>query len=226
MLALTAAIMAMATVAAPPDLVAAIEHRANQQLAAPGQQVKVQRAWWPSGRGARVKAQAVEIEFNAGEDFSGRSSVRLRQDGRRYWLRVTFVRLVETPVAARPLPSGHLLQEADVTRSRVPLAELAGHRPLRPEQVLGRKLRRRLKAGQPLRDDWLERPLLVRRGDRLLLRARARGVVVEVAARALASARVGDRLPVENLQSGKRVVGRLQAGPVVVVELDRARAGR
>ncbi|RLB59522.1 MAG: flagella basal body P-ring formation protein FlgA [Deltaproteobacteria bacterium] len=219
-------LVAWLLLAAPlPSLSGLIERQANRQLGVSGQVVRVKRVFWPSGRPWSCDPRRVKIFFTPREDFSGRSSVRVHQGHRQRWLTVEFERLVRTAVASRRLQRGAVLGPGDVELRRVPLARLGGREPLQPQQLWGRRLRRSLSSGAVLRPDCLERPLLVRRGDRVRLRVRMTGLLVEVAAEALASGRAGDRIPVKNLESGKRVQGRLQEGPVVTVELPSREAG-
>ncbi|RME20796.1 MAG: flagella basal body P-ring formation protein FlgA [Deltaproteobacteria bacterium] len=223
---MTCCVLLLTLLAAPPASIAGfIERQANQELGDPVQVVKVRNVRLPARLAGRLDGRNLSVEFVSGEDFSGRSSVRVIAGKRTFWASVEFVRMVRSCVAARNLRRGERIGAADVTMRLVAVGELGKGHALGTADVVGMILRRPVKQGQPLRPQWLERPIVVRRGQNVLLQARASGAVVQVVAKALASGRVGDWIPVKNLASGKRVAGRVEQDGLVVVDLSAQRHG-
>lgn len=165
----------------------------------------------------RPEPERTRVEFRRDEDFSGPTVVGLRVDGRRAWARADFSRFVETVTAARDLPAGALLQESDLVLQTVPAPVEARRACRTPAEAVGHVLRVAVKAGESIRADRLERPEAIRAGDRVSIEAREGAVRLRVAGQALAPGRVGDRIPVKNLRSGRRIEARvLEAGRVAV----------
>jgi len=135
-------------------------------------------------------------------------SVKVHCPGSRPWTlyvpaRVDTYALVV--VTTRSLSRGTQLSEADVSLTRMNTAQ-AGYNHLQQlDQVVGKELRRHLRAGEPLRLSHLKSPLVVRRGERVVMEAGGAAVSVVTSGRALANGQVGDQIRVQNEQS-QRVV--------------------
>jgi len=85
------------------------------------------------------------------------------------------------------------------------------------EEVVGRPAARLIAPGQPLVTSMIEWPPVVRRGDRITLRASSGSVTVTAAALALSDARAGETVFFRNMDSGKEVSARVvEAGLAVV----------
>lgn len=106
-------------------------------------------------------------------------------------------------VTTRALARGEAIGAGDVTLAeRNSLA--AGAPPLsEPAAVVGQSARRSIAANTVLSAGLIELPVLVRRGDRLGVSARAGGITIQISAEALGTARLGERVRVRNLQSGR-----------------------
>lgn len=108
-------------------------------------------------------------------------------------------------VATRELRRGEAIGEGDVAlEERNALA--AGAPPLtQVEDVAGHSARRNIAANSVLSASLIELPVLVRRGDRLGVSARSGGITVQIGGEALGTARLGERVRVRNLQSGRSI---------------------
>jgi len=106
-------------------------------------------------------------------------------------------------VATRELRRGEAIGADDVAlEERNALA--AGAPPLtQAAEVVGHSARRTIAANTALSASLIELPVLVRRGDRLGVSARAAGITVQISGEALGTARLGERVRVRNLQSGR-----------------------
>ena len=108
-------------------------------------------------------------------------------------------------VATRELRRGEAIGEGDVAlEERNALA--AGAPPLtQVADVAGHSARRNIAANTVLSASLIELPVLVRRGDRLGVSARSGGITVQINGEALGTARLGERVRVRNLQSGRSI---------------------
>ena len=113
-------------------------------------------------------------------------------------------------VARRTLSRGEVPSAGDleaVTR-RVP--GLGTQYAVRLADVVGRRLRRPVAAGQPVANDALEPPVLVARGQQVTLVAQLAGVAVRSGAVALDAGGHGDRVRARNAVSGRVIEGTVQ----------------
>ncbi len=111
-------------------------------------------------------------------------------------------------VAKTALPRQHRLTAGDLQQARVtvPLEETLPNR----QQLLGQQLRQAVMPGQALRTRWLEAPVTLRRGERVTLVSGSGRVRVSMAGEVLQDARLGEKVRVRNLSSGKTLEGWLR----------------
>jgi flagella basal body P-ring formation protein FlgA len=111
-------------------------------------------------------------------------------------------------VAVRGLPLGTLVQQEDL--QVVPQNGRDAPRAIRnPADAVGRETTRAVPAGQPLSEDGLRAPILVRRGETVTVYARSSGVEVRTTARAQQPGALGDVIPVESLLNRQRYFARV-----------------
>ncbi len=154
-------------------------------------------AFWPHGRRPRA----------------GHASVGVRCRGPVAWkiyLPLEIRRFARVVTAGRALPAGHVLAVSDLKTVRL---EVDGLRSYHHEarRLAGSVLRRPLAAGQPVEAAHVTPPLLVRRGERVVVEARVDGLAVRTSGEALSAGRKGDTIRVRNLRS-KRVVQAVVTG--------------
>lgn len=169
----------------------------------------------PSCRG-KVRIEAVDTRQPARMRFVARCP------DERGWRHDVLVRArvsAQVAVAAAPVGAHQALTLADVTLERRdvsaipdPISDLG--------MALGQTSRRSLRAGDLLRTSQLTAPIVVKRGDQVMMVARNEGVEVSMAGEALDAGARGAIVRVRNVTSGQqvrmRVVG---AGTVQSVEL-------
>jgi flagella basal body P-ring formation protein FlgA len=130
---------------------------------------------------------------------------------------------ITAPVAvtAAPVAAGETLLESSVTLERRDITNVADALGT-PDAALGQTTRRSLRAGELLRASQLAAPLLVKRGDAVVMVARMEGIEVTTAGQALDAGARGAMIRVRNAASGQivrmRVIG---AGTVEPVEMAR-----
>ncbi len=111
-------------------------------------------------------------------------------------------------VARQPLIAGRLLEPGMVELRHVPSAGLGAGVITDPRVADQSEVVRNFQPGEPLRITDLRPALLVRRGDEVLLTLRSSGSIeVSVKAEALQDARLGERIQLKNLESGRPLAG-------------------
>lgn len=132
-------------------------------------------------------------------------------------IRVRLKAMAEVVVAARPLRRGEILQSQDlllryreVSRLKEPLWHL--------QDALGRRVKRPLRLGNPLQNHQIELPPLVKRGEKVLIRAHSHGLLLTAAGEARQDGRAGETIEVRNNSSRKDILCRVVAPGLVKVE--------
>jgi flagella basal body P-ring formation protein FlgA len=135
----------------------------------------------------------------------------------RLFVPVRVQRVVPVVVLAVPVAAGQTLGPEHLRVEQRDASRLAGTALRDPAQAVGQVLRRSARAGMPLAASDRTTATLIRRGDQVTLLARAGGVEVRMAGRAMGQAGAGQRLSAENLSSRRVVQGVLGADGVLVV---------
>ncbi|WP_229440688.1 flagellar basal body P-ring formation chaperone FlgA [Massilia sp. BSC265] len=125
----------------------------------------------------------------------------------------------QVAVTAMPLKAGEVLGNEHVTLERRDVT-LIGDAIGSPETAVGQTSRRSLRAGEVLRANQLAAPLVVKRGDQVLMVARQEGIEVSMAGEALDAGAQGAVVRVRNAASGQVVRMRVAgAGTVEPVDM-------
>jgi flagella basal body P-ring formation protein FlgA len=120
-------------------------------------------------------------------------------------------------VAAAPVAANQALTDAQVTIERRDVSNIAD--PITtPDDAVGQMSRRMLRVGDILRSGQLSSPVLVKRGDAVMMVARREGIEVSTAGEALDAGVSGAVIRVRNANSGQVVRMRV-AGPGTVEPL-------
>lgn len=121
-------------------------------------------------------------------------------------------------VAARPLPRGYRVQAGDLRRQTMELGALNGQYLLDDKSALGQALRRSITSGERLTPALLQAPVLVRRGDPVMMQLQSANFVIHANGRAMGNGAAGERIAVENLTSKRIVQGTVTGDGRVTVE--------
>lgn len=125
-------------------------------------------------------------------------------------------------VTAAPVAANAALSEADVTLERRDITAIADPIGV-PEDAVGQTSRRSLRAGEVLRAGQMAAPVLVKRGEAVVMQAKIDGIEVSMAGEALDAGSRGAVVRVRNAASGQVVRMRVAgAGTVEPIGL-RAR---
>jgi flagella basal body P-ring formation protein FlgA len=123
-------------------------------------------------------------------------------------------------VAAAPVAANEALTDAQVMLERRDISSIAD--PVtQPEIAVGQMSRRMLRPGDILRSSQLLSPVLVKRGDAVVMTAHRDGIEVSTAGEALDAGAQGALVRVRNANSGQVVRMRV-AGPGLVEPVDMA----
>ena len=111
-------------------------------------------------------------------------------------------------VAATNLARGQVLTERDLTLATIPYAQAKGSFTA-PEIAVGQTLKNNLAAGEPLRDRYLAKSVVVRRGDMVTIVAQQGGLRVTASGQARQDGALGETISVVNVNSKKVITARV-----------------
>lgn len=164
----------------------------------------------------------IQAFFPQGRHVSGSLSVGVRCVGSHPWTVYGKVRVRayrEVLVLKNPLRTGHVIAAGDIGIVRKELSELNGDYLTDSAHAVGYSVRRTLAAGAVLGPKDLSIPKMIRRGQRVSIRAMSAGFAVSMSGEALADGSAGERIRVRNEQSARVVEG-------IIVEPGVVRVGR
>jgi len=126
---------------------------------------------------------------------------------------------VQAPVvvATRPLASGQQLTAEDLTLQVAELTQLPAGVLSTVQEAVGKVLSSGIVAGNPLRQDMLRAPILVRQGQSVRLVAQGQGFKVSSEGRALSNGAAGQQVQVK-AQNGQTVSGVVQPDGTIEVQ--------
>lgn len=151
---------------------------------------------------------------------SRRVTLLTRVDGKiasNLSIRIELEALAEILVAANNLRRGKVIGPQDISRQQQDISKLK--QPLFAEdEILGKRLKRSLRLGQPLLRKQVEFPPLIKRGDRVVIQAQGFGLRLSAAGEAKQNGLLDETIRVMNTGSRKEVLCRVLAPGLVMVE--------
>lgn len=120
----------------------------------------------------------------------------------------------------RTLERGETLQSQDVTLTPQDVTLLNGQYLRHPHEVEGQTVKRRIASAQVLNPAWLDQPVMVSRGQSVLIIARQHGIEARTEGEALKNGRKGEIIRVRN-NSSQRIIDVQVEAPGVVRTLTR-----
>jgi len=121
-------------------------------------------------------------------------------------------------VTRKPLGRYKPITEDDIMLQTMDLTNLAASVVSDPEAVLGKRTKRAIGAQTPLRTDSIELPPLVKRGDLVVIIAQSNGLRITTRGVVKKKGRLGDRIPVVNVDSKKVLYARVIDSNTVQVD--------
>ncbi|MBL8225494.1 MAG: flagellar basal body P-ring formation protein FlgA [Chromatiales bacterium] len=154
----------------------------------------------------RACGQPLAAAVAGGQPASTRLTVEVRCGAPEAWRLYVPVQVSGSrpvAVAARALARDTILAAGDVRLAPRDIGASGYGTFTSLADLVGQRLRRDLAAGAVLVPGLLDRPPLVRRGQEVMLEARAAGLTVRMAGVARRDGRLGETIPVENISSGE-----------------------
>ncbi|HTI00224.1 MAG TPA: flagellar basal body P-ring formation chaperone FlgA [Acidisoma sp.] len=135
----------------------------------------------------------------------------------RLYVSVTVDAKMAVVVVARPIPAGQSIQDADLALREEPLSLYAGRRVFyQPGEVTGSIAILTLSPGTIVTGSAVQRPFIVQAGQIIMVDVINGAVDLTLDARADQAGRLGDRIMVTNLSSGRHFQAALTASGAVV----------
>lgn len=143
---------------------------------------------------------------------SGRFDVTFQSGESLVRLTGSAVEAYDAVVLTRAVARGDVLRASDLTIERRPKAQFQADTIRDIDAAIGMAVKQALRAGQTIRSADLSRPQLVKRGEPVMMRYEAPGIVLTVRGKAEEDGSLGDTINVLNVQS-KRVIQGVVTGP-------------
>jgi len=162
-----------------------------------------------------VCALPLETAMSRHNGQGGRVSVKVDCRDATPWSRhvAAQVRVFrEVVVASRSIGRGTMLSAADIAVREVDVSTTRGQILESADTVLGMELRRPASPGDVLSMDMLITPLMVKRGDTVVVTAERSGVVIRQQGVALQDGEAGKQIQIRNARS-ERVINAVVTGP-------------
>ena len=138
----------------------------------------------------------------------GRLSVRVECNDSTPWARQVAVQVKvfrQVVVTTRNMVRGELLTASDLTMQEVDISQTRGLLMNELSAARGLALKRNTRSGTPLSTDMVNAPLMVRRGDTVILTAERAGVSIRQQGTALQDGEAGRQIQVRNTRSNRVV---------------------
>lgn len=140
-------------------------------------------------------------------------------DGWSLYLPVDLTIFRQVVVATRPLAVGSTIGNDDIQLSEAEVGELLGQYLTESKDAVGMSVKRGIGQGRPIVMQQLEAPLLIRRGDAVIISAEADAMAVKMPGIALTDGRRGEQIRIKNQSSSRVVDARVTAPGQVVVPM-------
>ena len=155
-------------------------------------------------------SQPLEAFLRRGTKISARTVVGVRCEGLKPWKVYIPVDVVVTDavlVARRTLPRGHVITRDDLAVEQRDVSRLISGYASDPRRLVGQQLKTQLIAGRILTPQMLQADLAIRRGQSVTLAVSNAGINIQMSGKALMDGALGQRIRVENSNSGRMVEG-------------------
>jgi flagella basal body P-ring formation protein FlgA len=196
------------------------DYLAEQSQLLPSVELKLGSATFPDPfevPQGRVEHQVIPAK--PGIIGSRRLTLLTRVDGRtlgNHSIRVDLKAYAEIAVATTSLRRNEILDSGqfdlvyqDITRVKDPVFSL--------EEIVGKRIKRSLRHGEPLAQQQIEFPPVILRGERVVIEAQGHGLILSAAGEAKEDGRVGESIRVVNSGSRREVLCQVVASGLVRV---------
>lgn len=118
-------------------------------------------------------------------------------------------------VARQGLERGHVIAPDDIAIKKLNISNTRGNYVTQPDDVMGLTVKRRVRELQPVAMNQLDSPVLVERGQRVMMIAEQGGVQAQTVGEAMKKGRKGEMIKVKN-ESSERIVSAIVTDSGVV----------
>ncbi len=151
---------------------------------------------------------------------SQRMTLLTRVDGQvvsNQSIRVKLEALADIVVSSSTLRRGAVLGPEDIELSYQDISHMKG--PIFSlEEIVGKRLKRSVRLGEPLQKQQVEFPPVIKRGERVIIQAKKHGFILTAAGEAKQDGLTGDSIRVVNKGSHREVICQIVAPGLVTVE--------
>ena len=175
---------------------------------------------------ARLNLSRCEIPLKAfwppGASRTGHTTVGIRCNDNKPWklyVSANIKQFKKVWVATTAIARGTVITESHVALDKRNISAIHSEYFDQNSFPVGLEAKRALRAGDVISVLAVEKPIAVKRGERVTVIARMNGLEVRTTAKALNAAAEGDRIKVRNLHSDKELVGILQKNSIVHVKI-------
>ncbi|MFO0698028.1 MAG: flagellar basal body P-ring formation chaperone FlgA [Nitrospira sp.] len=126
--------------------------------------------------------------------------------------------MIDAIVPARLLKTEELIDDADLKTARIRIHQWNHPFLTDRDEVIGKSAARPLPPDTPLRPTFVKLPLVVKKGDRVMIEARRGGLSIQTYGITKSSGQVGQTIMVANLDSGRELRAKVVAPSLVQVE--------
>jgi flagellar basal body P-ring formation protein FlgA len=128
------------------------------------------------------------------------------------------VAMVDAIVLNRFFKSDEIIDAPDLKTTRVRIHQLHHSFITDREEVIGKSVARPLPADTPLRAGFLKAPVLIKKGDRVMIEAKRGGLSIQAYGVTKAGGHVGQTVMVSNVDSGRELRAKIVGPGLVQVE--------
>ena len=154
--------------------------------------------------------QDLDAEYSASSSRGGSLTVNIRCNGIKPWsiyVPVQVKVMQNVVVLAHSVQRNRIIRRSDVRVEKRDINRMHSGYFTDPKEVIGKKLKRSVGSGLALSPVYVESPLLVKRGQKVVLVAELSGITVKMAGKAMSNGAAGERVKVKNLSSNRVVEG-------------------
>jgi len=137
---------------------------------------------------------------------------------KKIWTTANIEIFKEVVVTKKPLRRHYLISEDDIYMKKMNLANLSSSTITSFEEVLGKRTRRKISSNVVLRNDLVELPPLVKRGDVVAIIAVSDSLRIRALGEVKQKGHRGEKIKVENLASEKEIYARVIDSHTVKVD--------
>lgn len=122
-------------------------------------------------------------------------------------------------VATKPLANGAVIGADDVELNALEISQLVGTYITTLEETIGMGVKRPITPGKAILVQQLEQPMLIRRGEAVIINAKSGELAVKMTGTAMTDGRRGELIRIKNRTSSRIVDGRVIASGQVTVAM-------